>query len=148
MILSRQKLPTLDVSQRDGEFNYGAYTVKNVMNPEMILIATGSEVHICIEAAKTLEEDHNIKAAVVSMPSWERFEKAPAPYREKILPSDVTKRMAVEAGISMGWEKYTGPEGKIIGIDKFGASAPGGTVLKEYGFSPENIVKNAIDLLK
>ncbi|MBC2705553.1 transketolase [Desulfobacula sp.] len=148
LILSRQKLPTLDVSQRDGEFNYGAYTVKKVIDPDMILIATGSEVHICVEAADTLEKDHNIKAAVVSMPSWELFEKAPASYRERILPSGVTKRMAVEAGISMGWEKYTGQEGKTIGIDKFGASAPGGTVLKEYGFSPENIVNNALDLLK
>ncbi|WP_299979499.1 transketolase [Desulfobacula sp.] len=148
LILSRQKLPTLDVSRRDGEFNYGAYTVKNVMDPDMILIATGSEVHICVEAADTLEKDHNIKAAVVSMPSWELFEKAPASYRERILPSGVTKRMAVEAGISMGWEKYTGQEGKTIGIDKFGASAPGETVLKEYGFSPENIVNNALDLLK
>jgi len=148
LILSRQKLPTLDVSQRDGEFNYGAYTVKKIIDPDMILIATGSEVHICVEAADTLKKDHNIKAAVVSMPSWELFEKAPAFYRERILPSSVTKRMAVEAGISMGWGKYTGQEGKIIGIDKFGASAPGGTVLKEYGFSPENIVKNTLDLLK
>lgn len=148
LILSRQKLPTLDVSQRDGEFNYGAYTVKNVTDPDMILIATGSEVHICVEAADILEKDHNIKAAVVSMPSWELFEKAPAPYRERILPSDVTKRIAVEAGISMGWEKYTGTEGKIIAIDKFGASAPGGTVLKEYGISTENIVENALALLK
>ncbi|MBU8850211.1 MAG: transketolase, partial [Desulfobacterales bacterium] len=148
LILSRQKLPTMDVSRRDGEFIYGAYTIKTVMDPDMILIATGSEVHICVEAADTLEKDHNIKAAVVSMPSWELFEKAPAPYKERILPAGVTKRIAVEAGISMGWEKYTGQEGKIIGIDKFGASAPGGTVLKEYGFSPENIVKNALELLK
>ncbi len=148
LILSRQKLPTLDVSQRDGEFNYGAYTVKNVMDPDMILIATGSEVHICVDAAAILKKDHNINASVVSMPSWELFEKAPAPYRERILPSSITKRMAVEAGISMGWEKYVGLEGKIIGINKFGASAPGGTVLKEYGFSTENIVTNALDLLK
>ncbi|MBU1340694.1 MAG: transketolase [Proteobacteria bacterium] len=147
LILSRQKLPTLDVSNRDGEFNYGAYTIKNVLDPDMIFIATGSEVHLCVEAAGLLKKDHNIKAAVVSMPSWEHFEKAPAPYRERILPSSITKRMAVEAGISMGWEKYTGPEGKIIGINKFGASAPGGTVLKAYGFSVGNIVKNALDLL-
>jgi len=148
LILSRQKLPTLDVSQRDGEFQYGAYTVKKVLDPDMILIASGSEVHICIEAAGTLEKDHNIKAAVVSMSSWELFEKAPIPYKARILPSGVTKRIAVEAGISMGWEKYTGLEGKIIGIDKFGASAPGGTVLKEYGFSAGNIIKNALDLFK
>ncbi len=148
LILSRQKLPTLDTSQRDGEFDYGAYTVKNEIDPDMLLIATGSEVHICVEAAQTLKKDHNIKAAVVSMPSWELFEKAPAPYRERILPAGVTKRLAVEAGITMGWEKYVGSEGKIIGINKFGASAPGGTVLKEYGFSPENIVKSALELLK
>jgi len=148
LILSRQKLPTLDVSQRDGEFQYGAYTIKKVIDPEMILIATGSEVHICVKAAQTLEKDHNIKAAVVSMPSWELFEKAPAPYRERILPSDITKRIVVEAGISMGWEKYAGSKGKIIAIDKFGASAPGGTVLKEYGISPENIIENALDILK
>jgi len=148
LILSRQKLPTLDVSQRDGEFNYGAYTIKNILDPDMILIATGSEVHICVEASRLLKKNHNINAAVVSMPSWELFEKAPAPYRERILPSSVTKRIAVEAGIPMGWEKYTGAEGKIIGINKFGASAPGETVLRAYGFFPENIVKNALDLLK
>jgi len=82
------------------------------------------------------------------MPSWELFERAPAPYKERILPSDVTKRLAVEAGITMGWHKYVGMEGKIIGIDRSCASAPGGTVLKEFGFSPENIVKNALDLVK
>ncbi|WP_300455296.1 transketolase [Desulfobacula sp.] len=147
LILSRQNLPTLDVSQRDGEFNYGAYTVKKVSNPDIILIATGSEVHICVEAARILEDVHDTKAAVVSMPSWELFEKAPASYRERILPSDVTRRIAVEAGISMGWEKYTGPSGQMIGINKFGASAPGNTVLTAYGFSPDNVVKNALDLL-
>ncbi len=148
LILSRQKLPTMDTSQRDGEFNYGAYTVKNVTDPDMLLIATGSEVHICQEAADTLEKDHNIKAAVVSMPSWEWFEKSPAPYKERILPSTITKRLVVEAGISMGWEKYAGDAGDTITIDKFGASAPGGTVLKEYGFSPENIVEKALNLFK
>jgi transketolase len=148
LILSRQNLPTLDVSKKDGEFNYGAYTVENVTDPDLILIATGSEVHICVEAAEVLEKDHHIKTAVVSMPSWELFEKAPASYRERILPSHVKTRIAVEAGISMGWEKYVGTEGRIIGINRFGASAPGGKVLKEYGFSSENIVKNALEMLK
>jgi transketolase len=148
LILSRQNLPTLDVSKRDGEFIYGAYTVENVTDPDLILIATGSEVHICVDAARMLEKDHHIKAAVVSMPSWELFEKAPAPYRERILPSDVKKRLAVEAGISMGWEKYVGEGGRIMGINRFGASAPGGKVLKEYGFSPENIVQNALEMFK
>ena len=147
LILSRQNLPTLDVSKRDGEFMYGAYTVERTADPELILIATGSEVHICVEAAKMLEKDHHIQTAVVSMPSWELFEKAPAPYRERILPSDVKKRLAVEAGITMGWEKYVGEGGRIMGINRFGASAPGGKVLKEYGFSPENIVQNALEML-
>ncbi|MBU1193264.1 MAG: transketolase [Proteobacteria bacterium] len=148
LILSRQNLPVLDTSKRDGEFNYGAYTVKNEINPDMLLIATGSEVHICVDAARILKKDHNIKAAVVSMPSWELFEKAPAPYRERILPSNVTKRLAVEAGVTMGWEKYVGDKGKILGINHFGASAPGERVLKEFGFSAENIVKKALDLSK
>ncbi len=144
LILSRQKLPTLDVSQRNGEFEYGAYIIKKIENPDMILIGTGSEVHICVQAADILAKDHGIKASVVSMPSWELFEKAPDSYKEIILPSDITKRVVVEAGISMGWEKYAGQDGKIIAIDKFGASAPGGTVLKEYGFSVDNIVDKAL----
>ena len=145
LILSRQKLPTLDVSQRDGEFEYGAYVVKKIETPDMILIGTGSEVHICVQAADILAKEHNIKASVVSMPSWELFEKAPDSYKQIILPSDITKRVVVEAGISMGWEKYAGQDGKIIAIDKFGASAPGGTVLKEYGFSVDNIVDKALE---
>ncbi len=148
LILSRQKLPILDTTHKDGDFQYGAYAVKAVADPDIILIATGSEVHVCVSAADILEKEHNIRASVVSMPSWELFEKAPAPYRERILPCDVKKRIAVEAGISMGWEKYTGSEGKIIGIDRFGASAPGGTVLEKYGFTPQNIVENALELLK
>ncbi|MBU3954724.1 MAG: transketolase [Proteobacteria bacterium] len=149
LILSRQKLPTLDVSQRDGEFNYGAYTIKDAGDKaDLLLLATGSEVHICLAAARILEDDHKILASVVSMPCWESFERAPAPYKERILPSAVTRRLAVEAGITMGWHKYVGMNGRIIGIDRFGASAPGGTVLKEYGFSPENIVKNALALVK
>ncbi|MEH0021328.1 MAG: transketolase [Desulfobacter sp.] len=147
LILSRQKLPTLDMSSKDGDAVYGAYTVRDAgADAGMLLIATGSEVHICVEAAQILEKEHDIKASVVSMPSWELFENAPAPYKERILPSGITKRLAVEAGISMGWEKYVGPQGNTISIDRFGASAPGGTVLKEYGFSAENIVKKALEL--
>ncbi len=148
LILSRQKLPTLDMSAKDGESNMGGYTVLDAgKDAQMLLIGTGSEVHICVEAAQILENDHKIKVSVVSMPSWELFEKSPAAYRERILPPAITKRLAVEAGISMGWDKYVGNEGKTISIDGFGASAPGGTVLKEYGFSAENIVKKALDLM-
>ena len=147
LILSRQKLPTLDVSYKDGDASYGAYTIKDAgKDAQMLLIGTGSEVHICVDAARILEKEHNIKASVVSMPSWELFEKAPAPYKARILPQGIKKRLAVEAGISMGWEKYVGDEGCVISIERFGASAPGGTVLKEFGFSAENIVEKALAL--
>jgi transketolase len=146
LILSRQTLPVLDTSDMQGEFRYGAYWINKIDNPDMLLIATGSEVHLCVDAASILEKEHNIKAAVVSMPSWELFETAPDFYKERILPTSITKRLVVEAGISMGWEKYMGPQGKILSINKFGASAPGGTVLKEYGFSTDNIVQKALGL--
>ena len=149
LILSRQKLPILDVSQRDGEFHYGAYTLRDKgVQADMILIATGSEVHVSLKAAEILEAEHGIAASVVSMPSWEWFEKAPAPYRERILPSDVTRRLAVEAGIAMGWEKYVGPNGGVVSIERFGASAPGGVVLEKLGICVENVVKKALDLVK
>lgn len=149
LILSRQKLPILDTSRREGEFHYGAYTIRDKGDQaDMVIIATGSEVHISLGAAQTLETDHGIKASVVSMPSWEWFEKAPASYRERILPSGVTRRLAVEAGIAMGWEKYVGPGGAVISIERFGASAPGGVVLEKLGYSVDNVVKQALDLVK
>jgi transketolase len=149
LILSRQKLPILDVSQRDGEFHYGAYTLRDKgVQADMILIATGSEVHVSLKAAEILETEHGIAASVVSMPSWEWFEKAPAPYKERILPSAVTRRLAVEAGIAMGWEKYTGLNGAVVSIERFGASAPGGVVLEKLGISVDNVVKKARALVK
>jgi transketolase len=149
LILSRQKLPIIDVSRRDGEFQYGAYTIRDKgVQADMIIIATGSEVHISLQAADILEADHGIKASVVSMPSWEWFEKAPASYRERILPSGVTRRLAVEAGIAMGWEKYVGSEGAVISIERFGASAPGGVVLEKMGYGVANVVKQAKALVK
>ena len=149
LLLSRQKLPILDRIGCDGDLRYGAYVLKDMdrdKDLDLILIGTGSEVHICVEAAQQLAEK-GINSRVVSMPSWELFEKAPAPYKERILPGDVKARIAVEAGISMGWERYVKDGGRIIGIDRFGASAPGGKVLAEFGFTAENIVKNALELL-
>lgn len=147
LILSRQKLPTLDLSKSDGDMIWGGYTVKSAGKiPDMLIIATGSEVHICVAAADILEKEHNIKASVVSLLSWELFEQAPVAYKERMLPACVTKRLTVEAGISMGWEKYAGSQGKCISIERFGASAPGGTVLKEFGFSVDNIVKTALEM--
>jgi transketolase len=149
LILSRQKLPVLDVSERHGEFQYGAYTIRNKGNDaDLILIATGSEVHISLKAADQLESEHGIKTSVVSMPSWEWFDKALPAYRDRILPPSVPRRLAVEAGIAMGWEKYVGPEGAVVSIERFGASAPGGVVLEKLGYSVDNVVKQALDLVK
>ncbi|MBF0211838.1 MAG: transketolase [Desulfamplus sp.] len=149
LILSRQNLPILDQNQigKDGSLSHGAYIIKDVDKDsskaiDIILIASGSEVHLCLNAALELEKD-GIYARVVSMPSWELFEKSPAPYRERILPHDIKARVAVEAGISMGWERYVGDSGKIVGINSFGASAPGEKVLEEYGISTKNIVEQA-----
>ncbi|MGD9334423.1 MAG: transketolase C-terminal domain-containing protein [Desulfobacterales bacterium] len=115
--------------------------------PDIILIATGSEVHITLEAQKRLALE-NIAARVVSMPSWELFEQTPREYKDRVLLPDVAVRLAIEAGSPMGWERYVGNSGAIIGIKDFGASAPGGTVMKKFGFTSENIVQKAMDLLK
>ena len=138
----------LDQPKGNGNVSDGAYVVKDSDNdPDLILIGSGAELHICMEAALALEQD-GIGTRVVSMPSWELFSKSPEVYKERILPEKVTKRIAVEAGISMGWERFTGKDGKIISIDKFGASAPGNKVLAEYGFTSENIVEKAKEMLK
>jgi transketolase len=143
LVLSRQNLPVLDRSGADGELSYGAYILREPgTRVDLVLIGTGSEVSLCVSAAEALEKD-GIHARVVSMPSWELFDRAPAPYRERVLPADLDKRLAVEAGISMGWEKYVGPAGAVIGIDRFGASAPGSTVMAEFGFTGDRVVAAA-----
>jgi transketolase len=107
----------------------------------------GAEVHITLEAQAILA-DKGIAARVVNMPSWEIFEEKSTAFKKRILPPAIKHRIAVEAGISMGWERYVGPTGKVIGIDGFGASAPGGTVLEKYGFTAKNIVETALRMLK
>jgi transketolase len=147
LILSRQKLPVLDRRQCEKGLPMGAYVLEDTENrPDVILIATGSEVHLAVEARKRLA-GQEIAARVVSMPSWELFEKTPREYRDAVLPPDVTARVAVEAGLPMGWERYVGRSGKIIGIDGFGQSAPGATVLEKYGFTADNVVQAALDAL-
>ncbi len=147
LILSRQKLPNYDRADLKTGVAQGAYILSDCDGtPDIILIATGSEVHICMEAKETLTQK-GISVRVVSMPSWELFEKTSEGYQNLVLPKDVTARIAVEAGISMGWEKYTGGSGKTITINEFGASAPGGTVLKKFGFSAENIVEKTLEYL-
>ena len=150
LILSRQNLPVIDRKTYPAAslLENGAYVLKDCDGlPDVILMASGSEVAITLEAAKMLtEKDKAVR--VVSMPSWELFERMPLDYKEKILTPEVKARVAVEAGLPLGWEKYTGDGGAIIGISTFGASAPGSTVLKNFGFTVENIVAAAERVMK
>jgi len=148
LALSRQNLEVLDRSQYPAASGLarGAYVLSEAEGtPEILLIATGAEVHLALGAQKVLAEKGKA-ARVVSMPSWELFEAQDQAYRESILPPAITKRLAVEAGIPMGWEKYTGFGGKILGINHFGASAPGPEVLKRFGFTVEKVVEMALTL--
>lgn len=143
LVLSRQNLPVLDVATEtvyEG-VEKGAYVVSASAKetPDALLIATGSEVGLAVEAKKALLAD-GIDASVISMPSMDRFEKQSEEYKESVLPKAVTKRLAIEMGASLGWHKYVGFEGDVLAIDKFGASAPEKIVLKEYGFTVENVV--------
>lgn len=145
IVLSRQNLPLYDETSEDAL--KGAYILKDSEKetPDLILMATGSEVELIYEASKVLKEK-GIDARVVSMPSWEVFEAQSEEYKESVLPKAVTKRLAVEAGSSFGWHKYTGSFGDIISIDTFGASAPGEILFKEFGFTVENVVEKALKL--
>ena len=149
LILSRQKLPVIDRSQYPSSnlLENGAYVLLDSDGtPDVILMASGSEVSISLEAAEKLVKK-DVAVRVVSMPSWELFDKMPQDYKDKILPPGVKARVAVEAGLPLGWEKYTGDGGTIIGISTFGASAPGATVLKNFGFTVDNIVETALKIL-
>ena len=147
--LTRQKVPTIDRTKYASAdlFAKGAYVLaENSKNPKIILIGTGSEVQLVIGAYEQLVKK-GIAARVVSMPSWELFERQPKEYRESVITPTVRKRLVVEAGVPMGWEKYAGDEGAILGITKFGASAPYEVLFKEYGFTVENVMKKAEELL-
>jgi transketolase len=125
----------------------GAYVLSDSKKkPDVILIGTGSEVYLCLEA-QTLLAKKNVAARVVSMPSWELYERTSQRYKDSVLPPKVTARVAVEAGISMGWERYVGGTGAVIGIHRFGASAPGSLVIKKYGIKASAIVSKAMQLL-
>jgi transketolase len=143
---SRQNLPNLPGASIEGVAK-GAYTVdESDGTPDLILIGTGSEVSLCVDAAQELRAA-GTKVRVVSMPSWELFDAQDAAYQESVLPKAVTKRLAVEAGITMGWCRYVGAEGDVLGVDRFGASAPGGLVMEKFGFTVENVVAKAKALL-
>ncbi|MEM6447467.1 MAG: transketolase [Cyanobacteria bacterium P01_D01_bin.123] len=145
MVFSRQKLPNLAGTSVEGT-QKGGYTVVDAENPDIILIATGSEVKLAVDAAAELAKEGKA-ARVVSMPCIELFEAQTQEYRDSVLPPSVTKRVSIEAGSTMGWHKYVGSAGAVIGIDRFGASAPGGTCMEEFGFTVENLLDTARSVL-
>jgi transketolase len=150
LILTRQNLPTLDRSLVDGaaELAKGAYVLSDFGDgePELILMASGSEVSLVYAAAARLAaEGLNVRA--VSFPSWELFEEQDEAYREQVLPERIRARLAVEAGAGLGWERYVGRGGKVISLDRFGASAPGKILFEKFGFTVENVVEQARKLL-
>lgn len=148
LVLSRQNLPVYSSTKANlEEVKKGAYILSETdAHPDLIIIGTGSEVSLAVNAKSELEKDH-ISVRVVAMPSMELFEHQSASYKETILPSSVTKRLSIEAGISMGWERYAGPQGQVISINTFGASGSGPEVMAYFGFSVENVVRLSKDLL-
>ena len=146
--LTRQDVPVIDATKTDvlAGVSKGAYVLQDAANPQVILIGTGSEVWPAMDAAKLLAAE-GISARVVSMPSWKIFEEQTAAYKASVLPANVPK-LAIEAGATLGWWKYVGSNGDVIGLDRFGASAQGPVVMKELGFTPENVAARAKKLVK
>jgi transketolase len=150
LALTRQNVPTLDRHQfaaAEG-LRRGAYVLADPPNgkPDLVLIGTGSEVGLVVGAQQKLAEQ-NIQARIVSMPSWELFELQPREYRESVLPRPMRPRLAVEAGLPQGWDRYVGDGGDIIGLERFGASAPGNVVMEKLGFTVNHVVERALALL-
>ncbi|SFK30091.1 transketolase [Rhodanobacter glycinis] len=150
LVLTRQALPTLDRQQYAGAdgLRRGAYVLSDAKDgkPSLILIASGSEVALILAAAECLRGE-GIAVRCVSMPSWELFDALPQAERDKVLPPGVTARLAVELGVSQGWGRYVGPHGDMLGVERFGASAPAEVLLREYGFTVDNVCKRAKALL-
>lgn len=150
LVLSRQNLPVFDRSGMADAANLskGAYIMIDTdrVYPDVLLLATGSEVQLAVEAHARLAEQ-GISANVISFPSWELFEQQPDEYKEYVLPPSVKARVAIEAGVTMGWEKYVGPQGTIIGLDRFGASAPYQVIFEQLGFTVDNVVLRALETI-
>lgn len=150
LALSRQGVPTLDrgTFAAAASLNRGAYILRDAQQnrPDLILIASGTEVHITLEAAEALE-DKGVSVRVVSMPSWELFEQQPEAYRHQILPPEIGERLAIEAGATEGWHRYVGEKGEVVGIDRFGASAPYKTLYEKFGLTSNHVVEKALRLL-
>ncbi len=153
LILTRQKVPVLDITKGAHEHpliegvRKGGYVLSDCTGvPDVILIATGSEVHLALEGKARLQEE-GIKGRVVSMPSWELFTEQTQEYKDSVLPPECRARLAIEAGSPVGWHRWVGHNGDVIAVDRFGASAPGGTVYEQYGFTIENVLSKVRILL-
>ena len=150
LALSRQGVPTIDrntYSSAEG-LHRGAYILKDegTGKPDVILISSGSEIALAMEAADALE-DRNLSVRVVSMPSWRLFDMQSEAYRHQVLPPDIWARVAIEAGATLGWHRYVGERGEIIGMHRFGASAPSKILFEKFGFSVEKVVEKTLALL-
>ena len=151
LVFTRQDVPTLDRTKfaAAAGLRRGGYILADAPNgkPDLILIATGSEVGLVVAAREKLLA-RNIAVRIVSLPSWELFDAQPREYREAVLPASIGARLAVEAGVSQGWHRYAGDRGDVLAVDRFGASAPGGVMLREYGFTVDNVCARAIALCR
>ena len=151
LLLTRHDVPVIDRSKLAAarELNKGAYILSEAEGgaPELVIIATGSEVGVALEA-QTILASEGRKVRVVSMPSWELFEEQPAEYRRQVLPPEVAKRLVVEAGQALGWEKYAGPAGEVMGLTEFGKCGPWKQLAELYGFTPEKVAARARTLLE
>ncbi|MEE1108011.1 MAG: transketolase C-terminal domain-containing protein, partial [Macrococcus canis] len=147
LVLTRQNLTVIDIEQDKLEAGVarGGYIVYQSEQPEILIVATGSEVNLAIDAAKALENQGK-GVQVVSMPNTQKFDAQDKAYKEEVLPSSIKQRVAIEMAASDSWYKYVGLNGLVIGIDKFGASAPGELVMEKYGFTVENVVNNILNM--
>jgi transketolase len=149
--LTRQKVPTLDRTELEpaSGVERGAYVLwDSGAEPDLLLLATGSEVALAVEAGRKIAADNGTNVRVVSMPCWELFEQQTPEYREAVLPPDVKARLAIEAGVALGWKRWVGDHGDSVSLDRFGSSAPGTEVLERLGYNLENVVNRAVALLE
>jgi transketolase len=146
LLLSRQGLPVLEPAPSwDEGLARGAYVQRAVDDPHVILVATGGEVSLALDVATVLDE-RGVAARVVSMPSWELFRAQPEDYRRSVLPPEIP-RLAIEAGVTMGWHEWVGDSGAVVGIDRYGASAPGAEVAAKLGLNIDAVVARAMELV-
>jgi transketolase len=151
LALTRQSLPIIDreIYSNSNGLKRGAYVLADIGDqaPELILMASGSEVDLIVKAGERLAAE-GVNLRLVSFPSWELFREQENTYQEQVLPPEIKLRLAVEAGVSQGWHEWVGDQGVILAVDRYGASAPAGRIFEEYGLSVENVIKLAEDLLR